>query len=195
MNRHWPDAAAWSLLVATTLAALVEIVHGGGRQLVAVTGVGTGLACLSIRRHFQHSLTAIAVMLAVLSIAFFPAISLRRWWPTPLLSCALLIGSRAVVQALARRLAQPGLVVLIGGSLVFGLVLLVSSWWQHEDQWLGAAASGWLRWGGIVAMSALAQFAAAPWLVKTIPEAKQDERPAIVLWLVLVTWMVAGPAR
>jgi hypothetical protein len=195
MNRHWPDAAAWALLVATALAALVDMVHGGGRPFVAATGLGTGLACLSIRRHFQHSLMATGVMLAVLSITLFPAVPLREWWPTPLLASALLIGSRAVVQALARRLAQPGLVVLIGGSLVFGLVLLARSWWQHEDQWLGADGLGWLRWGGIVAMSALAQFAAAPWLVKTIPEAKQDERPAIALWLVLLVWMIVSPAH
>jgi hypothetical protein len=189
MNRRWPVAAAWALLVATAAAVAAGARSEAMRPAIAILSAATAIASLCQRRHLQHGLAAAAVMMIVLAAGFLPLTRAAEQWPGPLLALALLVGCRGGLQAATRQRTRAGLIVMLGGSGVFAAALLVG------DVWSDVVAGGWTRWALLSVLSLLAQLAATPWLVKTIPESREDARVPVALWVVLIVWSVLATAR
>jgi hypothetical protein len=189
MNRRWPKAAAWALLAATVAAVIAGARSEAMHPAIAILAAATAIASLCQRRHWQHGLTAAVVMALVLAAGFLPVTRAAKQWPGPLLALGLLVGSRGVLQAVTRHQARAGLIVTLGGSGVFAASLLVGAGWQD------VVASGWARWAWLSGLSLLAQLAATPWLVKTIPESREDARVPVALWAMLIVGPVLATAR
>jgi hypothetical protein len=189
MRRRWPEAAAWALLVTTAVAIVAGVRSEALRPVIAILAAATAIASLCPRRHLQHGLTAAAVMALVLAAGFLPMTRAAEQWPGLLLALALLVGSRGVLHAATRHQARAGLIVMLGGSGVFAASLLIGAGWQD------VVAGGWRRWALLSGLSLLAQLAATPWLVKTIPESREDARVPVALWAVLIVWSVLATAR
>jgi hypothetical protein len=195
MNRRWPTVVAWSLLALTICASLIDAPVRISWSLIATFAASTAVACLSVRRHLQHSFTAGVVMIGVVGVCIVSLPPWLVWWPAPLLVFALQIGSRGVTQWLLAGITRDGLPILLVSSSLPGLILFASSRWQDEDRLAGADAFGWAQFAGVTLLGLLAQLTAMPWLVKTIPESQEDLRPAAALWLVLAAWLIFAPAR
>lgn len=197
MNRRWPTLTTWSLLAATATSAILSVLTDVPRVITAALAAPTGFVWLCQRRYVQHALGGAVLAGAFLGGFTAPDGPLMAIFTEGMIVCGIMAGCRGVAErALRGRPNADGVRVLWLSSAIFGASMLPYFRGRVDgDHW---EASIWRLIALPLAsalVAALAQFVASIYLVKTIPEAKQDERPAIALWLVLMGCSLFAPAR